>query len=90
MKNLLQLERDFEQDFNEIAKKSYLMFYASDAAEEFLDFEEEEKDSDNVILNENENSELENMECNEKVNDDDSYNLLDVEIKKKRKEIIMI
>ena len=24
MKNLLQLERDFEQDFNEIAKKSYL------------------------------------------------------------------
>ena len=37
--NILQLENDFKDEFNLISKKSFLMFYSSDDAEEFYDYE---------------------------------------------------
>ena len=46
---------------------------------------EEEIDVDNFILNENENSELRNMENREDENDGDSWSLLDVEKIRKKK-----
>ena len=52
MKNLQQLGKEIENDFDEIGKKSYLMLYSSGAAEEFLD----DIDYINSNINENNNS----------------------------------
>ena len=47
-KNILQLEDDFKEEFNQITKKCFLMFYATDKAVEFLNYEEED-DSSNEL-----------------------------------------
>jgi len=94
MKDLLQLEKEFENDFDEIGKKSYLMFYTSDAAEEFLDFENEEEELDDIDYinsnisennNSNSNIELTNMEIKEDKEENDNSNIMDVYFIRKKK-----
>ena len=52
---ILQLESEFKNDFDNIAKKCYLMFFSSDAAVEFLDYIEDDK-----IINDLKNNVSEN------------------------------
>ena len=45
-KNILQLGADFKEEFNTITKKSFLMFYATDKAVEFLNYEEDDSSNE--------------------------------------------